>query len=453
MICLPPNQDDLVAAVGVDGSGGQQDLHARPGLLVAHVFQVVHRLALGVGRLDVPEELRDVGVVPEADEGLGIVAGGDHVVAFVLPSQLVVMLLVPGASGVALDGHVARGMVGVVIIESDGEVAAELLDDLRAQHRVPFFHEEGGEGEFHHGAAHFHEDGHFHRDQVEHPGAVAHLLGEVAELHDISAAPDPFQVHRLATERIGSQAFHHLRKGRIGKEFHVLRLVGLDVEVHAAAREQLPAQVHGDLEVAVIAAADDERRRERGFHAQVDILSPADAEDGFLGRDIQVSLDVVQAAEFRDEAAGARDDGDGVGTGHGLPQRLHLVRIQQPLVAALVQAAEQQGGILAAVPAQVLVHGLPQVLLAPVALPEVDEAGFQAPHVELLLQEVRCAGEIGGDIAVQGDDGGFLQGGGRRCDAREHLHAALHQGFHRTLFEPGPVHRLRVVVREGVIHE
>ena len=232
-------------------------------------------------------------------------------------------------------------------------------------------------------------------------------------------------------------------------------MVGLDVEVYAAATEQFPAQMDRHFKVAVVAAADDERRRERGIHAQVHVLAPPDAKDGLLGRDIQVRFEVVQVAKFRNQATGAGDDGDDAffRPGCRLAESLQFPGIEQPFVTALVQAAEQQGGILAAVPAQILVYEVPEFLLAPVTGSEIEEAGLQAPHMELLLEEIRCAGEISGHIAVQGDDGRFPQGGGLRRQEREHFHAALDQGLDRTCFQPRPVHRLRVVVRERIIHE
>ena len=282
----------------------------------------------------------------------------DYVIALVLPAELVEMLLVIGAAAMALDAHVARGMVAVVPVEANGEVAAEFPDDRGPQHLFPFLHEESGEGEFQDGPGDVDQDAHLHGNEVEYPGGVAHLLRQFPEFLHIGAAPDAFQVYRLAAERIGGQGCGDLRECRIGQQFHVVGMVVLDIIIDIPGRrQQLPSQVDGDFEVAVIAAADDQGRGQGRRHSQVDVLAPADAQDTFLGRDVQIDLQVIQSAQRGDQAALTVDDGHFlVPFADCLLEGFCPVSVQKTLIAAFVNFSEKEGGIFAAVPAQMPVH-------------------------------------------------------------------------------------------------
>lgn len=106
---------------------GRHDLQSGFRNLVVDVFQIIDGLVLRVGAFDVPDELLGVGVVAESDERAGVVSGHDHVIAFVLTSQLVVIFLVVTGSRMYLDRHVAVAVVGVVVVEADRKITVEFL--------------------------------------------------------------------------------------------------------------------------------------------------------------------------------------------------------------------------------------------------------------------------------------------------------------------------------------
>ena len=76
----------------MDCSGRNHYLKPRLGLLIADIFHVVTWLVLCICGFDVLEELRNVRIITEADECLGIMSCGADIVALVLPSELAVLL-------------------------------------------------------------------------------------------------------------------------------------------------------------------------------------------------------------------------------------------------------------------------------------------------------------------------------------------------------------------------
>ena len=89
-------ENHLVASAGVDCSGRKHYLKARFGLLIADIFHIVAWCMLRVGSLYFAEELRNVRVVTEADECLGIVSGYAHIITLVLSAEFSVMFTVVG---------------------------------------------------------------------------------------------------------------------------------------------------------------------------------------------------------------------------------------------------------------------------------------------------------------------------------------------------------------------
>ena len=80
-------------------------------------------------------------------------------------------------------------MERVVVVEADGEVTAELLDARTAHDGLALLLHEREIGEVDLFVPGLDDDRHLHRDQVEDPRAVAHRVGQVAELLDVGAAP------------------------------------------------------------------------------------------------------------------------------------------------------------------------------------------------------------------------------------------------------------------------
>ena len=184
-----------------------------------------------VGGLNVFEELRDVSVVTEADEGLRIVPRHADVVALILTPELSVVLAVVGRAGVALDGHVAGGVVAVIVVEAYREVAVELLHSVPAHEALALPADKGAEVDVKFFAAGLHHDADLHRDKVEHPGGVAHLLRKVAVIFHVGASPDAFNVAWLRAERVFHELRADVRECFVWQHLNVLRIVTEEPEV------------------------------------------------------------------------------------------------------------------------------------------------------------------------------------------------------------------------------
>ena len=142
-------QYDLIAAGGMDGACGEQKLHTRPGGDRIDVPVVVKGDLVLLGAPDTGKEFLFVKAVCEAAVGPGLLSGHEDVIALVLPAQLIIVGLHIGPARVDLYGHVAAGVVGIVVIEADREVAVELFGHLFAHQPGPCNLYEEIEGEFH----------------------------------------------------------------------------------------------------------------------------------------------------------------------------------------------------------------------------------------------------------------------------------------------------------------
>ena len=98
-------------------------------------------------------------------------------------------------------------------------------------------------------------DGHLHGDQVEDPGAVAHLPGQMAQPVNVVSAPDALQVHRAAAEGLCADFRKEGLQLRKGEQLHGFRHIRGDVGVQAALVDQIPAKLCGGLEVHIVVAA------------------------------------------------------------------------------------------------------------------------------------------------------------------------------------------------------
>ncbi len=228
---------------------------------------------LGIGRLYLTEEGGDVGVVAEADESLGFVAGYHNIVAFVLTAELVVVLHVELAAGVALDAHVAGAMVGVVPVEADGEVAFVLLHAGLSHKVYALLVHKGAVVDVQFFGPGFHQHAHLHWDEVKHPRGVSHLLGKVTEFGHVRAAPDALKVAGLGAEGILHKLRANIGKRAEGHHLEVGPVVVQEVIIQLPAVKELFTELHGVLEVAVVAAAYGAVDDSRVLFAYIGVLS------------------------------------------------------------------------------------------------------------------------------------------------------------------------------------
>ena len=419
---------------------------------------------LRIGQLDVPDKLVRIGIVAEPDEGLGVVSRHNDVVALVLTPQLSEILFVVLGSRMHLDRHVAVAVVGVVVVETDREVTAELLDALVAHDGMALLLYEREVGEVDLFAAHLHDDRHLHRNQVEYPGAVAHRVGQVAELLDVGSAPDAFQVDRLAPERIGRQRPEYLGQRSHRDHLDVFGLVRRHVVINQRAAQQLAAVVNADFEVGIVAAADHLIGRACNFVAHIGILSATDTQDRLLGGYVEVALHIVQAEQLLGQASVSEDDqhaafrrGRFQFLEPGL-ERGKLPGIEEIFETALNQPAEQQRRVFAGVPLQIGIDHIGNFLLRFEHLGKRESLDFDAFSDELLRKQVDHARPVGGSIAVECHDD-ILSGRGAEpphdigSQCRSGFRGSRDDrldGFFRKL---RTVDGTRVVIREGVVHE
>ena len=265
---------------------------------------------LCVRGLDIPEELRDVGVVTEAYESLRIVTGDHYVVALVLTAELIVVLYVIFPAGMALYGHVAGGMVAVVPIETYREIALELLHAILAHQIHALLVDEGAIVDVELLVAGLHDHADLHRNEVEDPGGITHLLGKFAELLHIRAAPDSLEIARLGPERILHQLGADVGESPERHELQVLRIVVEHVPVGHVVLPEFVTVPHGTLEVAVVAAAYRTVDYARTLLSEVGILAPAYAQHTLHRSKVEEYLHIVEFAEFRNERAVAINHAD-----------------------------------------------------------------------------------------------------------------------------------------------
>ncbi len=181
---------------------GNHHLQTRSGFFVAYIFHIIHRFVFLVGDLYFLDKLIHIGIIAETDEGLGVMTCLDYIITFVLTSELIEIFPVILFVGMTLHGHVAGAVIGIVIIEADGEITAEFIGTLPAHHLFAGCHEECLERKLHLVPPHFDHDAHLHRDKIEHPCAITHVGGQVSEFLHISASPYTFKINRFCTKRV-----------------------------------------------------------------------------------------------------------------------------------------------------------------------------------------------------------------------------------------------------------
>ncbi len=196
-------QHDLVAAGGVDCAGRQHELASGLGRVGSHVLVVVEAFPRLFRPLGLGDEVFDIRVVLKTDIRLGVLAGDNDIIAFVLAAQLVVVLGGVILRRMDLDRHVARAVEGVIVIEPDRKIAAESIDAFWAHQVNADSLDETVEGEFDAQRSQIGHNRHFHRDQVENPGTVLHLGWQLAQPFQVEAAPDAFQINWFAAQRVG----------------------------------------------------------------------------------------------------------------------------------------------------------------------------------------------------------------------------------------------------------
>ena len=211
------------------------------------------------------------------------------------------------------------------------------------------------------------DDGDLERDHVEHPGAVAHLLGEVAQPVDVVAAPHALQIHRAAAERARAQLVKEGQQLVVGDHLHRLRDVGADVVVEPALADEAPALLHGRFKVHIVVAAHGQVVGQVLGGAEVAGVAVLVGEHGVARGDIHPDAHVEAVAQRAGERALAVDQRRAARIKLCL-QRLHLFRALQARIAVLVAAAVEQHGIDLAVHRQIrlqhvgdLLRGLQQV--------------------------------------------------------------------------------------------
>ena len=322
----------------------------------------------------------------------------------------------------ALHGHVAVGMVGIVVVEANGEVAAELLHGLAAQQLLAHGLDEGEEGRFELVLPQLGHDGDLHGDHVEDPGAVAHLFGQVAELREIEAAPDALQVHRTAAEGPLAQLPEQGEQVGEGDQLHIGRFVGGDVVIQPSGADQAPAHVHADLEIHVVIPAHQQAVGQVRLAAQVAGVAVLEIQGRGAGGDVHPHADVVGVLQLGSQGAAAVHQHRFLRL-QGLPQGLDLSRVLQARVAAFVAPPVQQHGVLLPVLRQVgLQHFGDLVGILQQGI------GVHIMHLraaQLLAHHVHQGRHVRAGIGVHGDVLAFLQQGG---DLLGHGDGALHRG-------------------------
>ncbi len=373
---------------------------------------MVQRFAVLVSPPGFLDELLRVGVVPEANISLGALAGDNNIITFVLAAQLVVVLRDIIRGRMDLDRHVARAVEGVVVVEADREIAAEGFDNLRAEQLWPDRLNKAVEGELELASVGVGHDRDLHWDQVENPGAVFHLLRQVAQMLDVEAAPDTLEVDRTAAQRVGDHDGEQLLQDRKGDQLHALRIVPGQVIVDLAVTDQLAAQGGSYFEIDIIGPAQHRADLVEALPAQVVAGAAAVVEHGPLLGDIDKKPQVEQWAQLVAQGALAIDQGKACAGGRELfeliGQRRHFAAVQQAVKSLVVERAEEQDRIhipiFRQVRLQLLVeHVFIQVERFSCRQPDGNAASLagQGDRTGQLVQ--RCA-----HISVNTQEAGFL---------------------------------------------
>ena len=381
-----------------------------------------------------------------------------------MTAQLTEVLLVVFGSRMHLNRHVAVAVERIVVVEADGEVTAELLDGRAAHDGLALLLHEREIGEVDLLVPGLDDDRHLHRDQVEDPRAVAHRVGQVAEFLDVGAAPHALQIDRLAAERIAGQRPEDVGQRRHRDHVDMVGTVRSHVIVEQFAAQQLAAVAHTHLEIGVVAAADHPVGRAGHLVAQIGELAAADAEDGLLGRHVEVAFDVIEPAHLLDQTSAAVDEQHAPCGGRG-PQRLEALfegrefrRVEHIRVITLDEASEQQRRVLRGVPLQIGIDHVGDLLLGFEHLGKRHGIQFDPLAQQLLRKQVDHPGPVGRRIAVESDDdvpaGCGLQAGddipGQRSSS---LGGSGNDRLDGFLGECRTIDGAGVVIRKRVIHE
>ena len=91
----------------------------------------------------------------------------------------------------ALDGHVAGGVVTVIVVETNREIAVELLHAVLAHEVHAFLADECAEVDVQSLASDLHQHADLHRYEVEHPGRVPHVVRQVTEFLHVGTGISP----------------------------------------------------------------------------------------------------------------------------------------------------------------------------------------------------------------------------------------------------------------------
>ena len=249
------------------------------------------------------EESRNVGIVTEADEGLGLVAGNHHVVTLILAAELVVVLHVELAAGMALYAHIAGGMIGVIPVEADGEIALVLVDAGLPHQADALLVDKGAVVDVEKFCTGLDLDTDFHGNEVEHPCGITHLFRKTPEFLHIGSAPYAFQVAGLGAERILDELGADFSKGGERHHLQFCRVIVQHVPVQFSRCKQLLAQLHGVFKVTIVAAADGAVYDACVLLAKIGIFSGADTQHAVFGRDVKEDLDVVQVTKALEQGA------------------------------------------------------------------------------------------------------------------------------------------------------
>ena len=253
----------------------------------------------------------------------------------------------------ALDGHVAVGVIGIVIVEADGEIAAERVVGPLAQQLFAHGLHEGVEGHFKLVAVEGRRQRDLHGDHIEHPRAVLHFLGQLAQLVDVEAAPHAFQIHRAAAHGRTVQLVEQIQQRAVGQPLHLLGIVGEDIAVQRLFPNQLPAQIQRGLEVHIVVPAHQLAEGTGMGRTVVDGQAGLVVDGGLPGGQVHPNLQVVAVPQGLAQRAHAVDHHGALGLVQLFLQRLHLFGVLQAFVALHEAAAVQQHGVAVTVGGQI----------------------------------------------------------------------------------------------------
>ena len=444
-------QNNLIAAGRVDGAGGNHHLRARERLDGIDVLLVVDQFAgvlRAVGQL---EELLAAVLFLKAQIGAGALTGGDDIVALVLTTQLAMVGHDVIRIRMALYGHIAAGMIGIVVIEADREIAAELIVGALAQQLFALRLHERKEGRFELHAVHVGHEGHLERNHIEYPGGTGHFIGQIAQLVNIAAAPHALQIHRPAAEgALVERVKHDLQRGE-GHHLHIVGIVGVDVQIDLVLADQLPAAVHGAFKVDVIAAPQRRGIGERIRLAQIGGLAVFEVQHGMLGHEIHPHAQIERVAHlFRQRAAAVHNHQPArrFGRGNHLFDDFHAFRVLKAAVAALIAHAVEQHGVERAILGQV---GRKHPLKHVVGLEQVFRGNDENVPFLLLLDQAHQHIELSARIAV--DANGLRARVDRGDDFLRHGQRAQRDVVFDALGHGNVVDGLGIVIGVGMEHE